>query len=107
MLLPAFKLLLLPAFKLLFCVFSSGGALGFDGFTCIEAKSERRGDGNQAKWFAAPQQRTGRVVLWRCGYSSAVRGTRTSACSGGERYIPARCSHGMAYPSPRADIDRY
>ena len=26
---------------------------------------------------------------------------------GGERYIPARCSHGMAYPSPRADIDRY
>jgi quercetin dioxygenase-like cupin family protein len=28
-------------------------ALGSDRFTCIEARSERRGDGNQAKWFAS------------------------------------------------------
>src|SRR5690242_21615135 len=45
------------------------------------------------------------LVHWRCRHRSAVRGTRTSACSGGECYVPARCSHGMAHPSSRSDIE--
>jgi quercetin dioxygenase-like cupin family protein len=52
--------------------------------------------------FAA--QRTGRVVHRRCHHRPAVRGTRTSACSRGERHIRAGCSHRMARPSARQTL---
>jgi hypothetical protein len=46
---------------------------------------------------------------WFCGEWLLIRCLRgpNQRVFGGERYIPAGCSHGLAHPSARSDVDRH